>query len=237
MSNVVYAALSRQTNLEHEFASVANNIANASTTGFRGERHIFSEYVRAISGEPSLSQTRIGAREVDLSQGELASTDGPLDVAIEGKGFFVVNTPIGERLTRAGAFLRDAQGLLVTPEGYGVQDQGGGPLIIEADAGAISISQDGVIIAGNAAVGRLRIVDADVTTLEREGASLFRTDADLQETSSIVRQGFLESSNISPVIEIARMIEVQRAFEINAQFISEENDRIARAIDVISGRR
>jgi flagellar basal-body rod protein FlgF len=237
MSNAVYAALSRQTSLEREFTSVANNVANASTTGFRGEHHIFSEYVRAISGEPSLSQTRIGARQIDLGQGELVPTDGPLDVAIEGKGFFVVDTPLGERLTRAGAFLRDAQGLLVTPEGYGVQGQGGGPLIVEAGVGDISISQDGVITAGNAPIGRLRTVEADVTTLEREGASLFRTTAALQETSAIIRQGFLESSNISPVIEIARMIEIQRAFEMSAQFLSEENDRIARAIEVISGRR
>jgi flagellar basal-body rod protein FlgF len=237
MSNVIYAALSRQAGLEREFTSVANNVANASTAGFRGERHSFSEYVRAIPGEPSLSLTRVGARSIDLQQGELVATNGPLDVAIIGPGFFVVETPLGERLTRAGAFLRNAEGVLTTADGHYVHGEGGGAITIAAGAEQITISADGTISAGDAALGKLRIVDADVAGLQREGSSLFRSTAPVAERIATVRQGFIESSNVSPVIELSRMIEVQRAFEIGAQFLSEENDRIARAIEAIGGRR
>lgn len=237
MTNVVYAALSRQAGLEREISSIANNIANTATTGFRGERHIFSEYVRSIPGEASLSQTRIGARAIDLRQGELVPTNGALDVAIVGPGFFIVETPQGERLTRAGSFLRNVEGVLTTADGHPVHGEGGGSIAIAADAGKIAISADGTISVGDVPVGKLRIVDADIAGLEREGLSLFRSATPVVEANSIIRQGFIESSNVSPVAELSRMIEVQRAFEIGAQFISEESDRIARAIEAIGGRR
>ncbi len=237
MSNVTYAALSRQAGLEREFTSVANNLANVSTAGFRGERHVFSEYVRAISGEPSLSQTRIGARAIDLRQGELVPTNGPLDVAIVGTGFFVVETALGERLTRAGSFLRNSEGVLTTGDGHIVQGEGGGAISIATDIDEIAISGEGTISAGDAVIGKLRIVEVDIAGLEREGNSLFRSIAPLEDKGAVIRQGFIESSNVSPVIELSRMIEVQRAFEIGSQFLSEENDRIARAIEAIGGRR
>lgn len=237
MSNVIYAALSRQTGLELEFASLANNVANATTAGYRGERHIFSEYVNAVDGGPSLSQTRIGGRALNLDQGDLSPTGGALDVALEGSGFFVVNTPGGERLTRAGAFLLNAEGVLVTADGHTLQGEGGGAIAVPAGAEPIVISSDGTISAGTSAIGRLRAVEVDAVALEREGDSLFRTTAPLVEASPTFRQGFIEASNVSPVVELSRMIEAQRAFEIGAQFLSQESDRISRAIEAIGGRR
>ena len=155
MSNVIYAVLSRQAALEREFDSVANNIANASTTGFRSERRIFSEYVNAIAGEPSLSQTRDAGRGLDLGQGELVATGGPFDLAIDGRGFFVVDTPLGARLTRSGAFVQDAGGLLTTREGFPVHGAGGGPIAIPRGAGPIVVSSDGVLSANGAVFGRI----------------------------------------------------------------------------------
>jgi flagellar basal-body rod protein FlgF len=237
VSNVIYAALSRQTALQHEFASVANNIANASTTGFRSERHAFSEFVSALRGGPSLSQTRIGARFINQAPGVLVATNGVLDLAIEGAGFFVVDTPQGERLTRAGAFWPNTEGLLVSAEGFPVQSEGGGAISIPAGAASIVVSRDGVISVGGATLAKVRVVETNATALAREGSSLFRSTGDIVESNAAIRQGFLEASNVSPVLEIARMVEIQRAYEVGAQFIAQESDRIERAVETIGGRR
>jgi len=237
MSNIIYSALSRQSALEREFEAVANNIANASTSGFRGERHIFSEYVNAIQGEPSLSQTRIGARKIDESPGALIATDGVFDVAIEGDGYFVLETPRGERLTRAGSFLPNEEGVLTALDGAPVQGEGGSLINIPAGARSVVISEDGVISVAGEPIAKLRIVTAKQAELAREGSSRFRAVGELTEAEAQVRQGHIEASNVSTVVELSRLIEIQRAYEIGAQFISQESERIERAIEVIGGRR
>lgn len=238
MSNVSYVALSRQQALASELSSVANNVANADTTGYRRDVFIFSEYVNALRGEPSLSQTRIGGRMIDAAQGDFVATNAPLDVAIEGAGYFTVETPAGPRLTRAGAFAVNDAGVIATAEGYAVGGEGGSPIAIPPGAGALVISADGVVSVGGAPVGRFEIVDAPPTALVREGDSLFRVAG---ETTTIsqpkLRQGHLEGSNVNAVLEISRLIEVQRAFEIGQQMMNEETERQRRAIDALGGAR
>ncbi len=237
MSNAIYAALSRQTALDKELSSIANNIANASTVGYRKDKQIFSEYVNAIPAEPSLSQTRIGGRAISADQGDFIATGGALDVAIEGAGFFVVQTPQGERLTRAGAFLRNEEGVLATAEGHTVHGEGGGSIALPDGAGVIVIAADGVISASGAAIARIRVVSADPILLQREGSTLLKAGGALSEIDASVRQGFLESSNAQPVLELSRLIEVQRAFEIGQQLLANESERIERAVEVIGGNR
>lgn len=236
MSNVINAALSRQVSLERELASLANNIANASTAGYRRDTHIFSEYVNALRGEPSLSQTRIGGRAISADQGDLVATKAPFDLAIEGRGFFVIQTPEGQRLTRAGAFLRNDQGALANAQGDILAGEGGGAIAIPNSAGAIVIAGDGVVSADGEVLGKIRVVDADPTTLQREGDTRFRTDAPLADVASTIRQGFIEQSNVDPVIELARLIEVQRSFELGQQLVNGESERVERAISVIGGQ-
>lgn len=237
MSNAIYAALSRQAALDKELASLANNIANASTTGFRADGQIFSEYVSAVPAQPSLSLTRIGGRLVDTGQGDLVQTGGVLDLAIEGDGFFVVQTSRGERLTRSGAFQRNESGLLSTNDGSLVLGAGGGAIALPGGAGEIVVSQDGVISSGNAVIGQIRVAGADPTSLSREGTTLFRAAGPLTEIDPVVRQGFIEASNVEPVLELSRLIEVQRAFEIGQQLLASESERVERAVSVIGGSR
>jgi flagellar basal-body rod protein FlgF len=238
MSNVSYVALSRQQALASELSSVANNIANSDTAGFRRDAFIFSEYVNALRGEPSLSQTRIGGRMIDAAQGDFVATDGPLDVAIEGAGFFTVETPAGPRLTRAGAFAVNDAGVIATAQGHAVGGEGGSPIAIPPGAGGIVISADGVVSADGAPLGRFEIVDAPPTALVREGDNLFRATG---ETTPIdqpkLRQGHLEGSNVNAVLEISRLIEVQRAFEMGQQLMNEETERQRRAIETLGGAR
>ncbi|SMX40341.1 flagellar hook-basal body complex protein [Octadecabacter ascidiaceicola] len=233
MENATYTALTRQSGLMNEMRIVANNIANLSTTGFRSEGVIFAEHVKALGpNDPSLSMATASARETLSSQGTLTQTGGSFDLAIEGDGFFLVATPQGERLTRAGAFTPNENGDLVTPEGYNVLDAGGAPVFVPQGAGPVGIAPDGTISAGGQPVGQIGLVNPiNLAGMVREDGVRFRAD-DGHEPALEGRmlQGFVEESNVDPVLEISRMIEVQRAYELGQSFLDKEDERIRSAI-------
>ena len=159
--------------------------------------------------------TEARARYTDELQGSLQETGGTLDLAIEGDGYFTVMTPAGERLTRAGAFTRNADGVVVNMDGHPLLDEGGGEITIPFEAKSVGVSADGTLSVDGAPAARIGLVDVeDQTRLFREAGVLFRADAGTVpvEDGRIV-QGFLEQSNVSPVAEMARMVEVQRAYE------------------------
>jgi len=236
MTNVPYVLLSRQAALARELDNIANNIANANTTGFRRDAAIFTEYVNAIKGEPSISQTRIGARFLDSAQGEMIASGGKLDLAVEGDGFFGVITPAGLRLTRAGAFLLNAEGVIVTKKGFPVSGDGGSPISIPPGASEISISADGNVAADGNIVGRIALLSAPNTALARDGNDLLLSNEEPAPLDTgRVRQGYLEASNVNPVIEISRLIEVQRAFELEQQIVNDDARRVQQAIEVLGG--
>ncbi len=238
MSNTIYATLTRQSGLWNEMQVVANNVANTATTGYRGEGVIFAEHVKSVGGEtPSLSMATASGRRTHLHQAELAQTGGTFDLAIEGEGFFQIETPAGLRLTRAGAFVPTPEGTLATPEGYLLLDAGAAPVFVPADAQSIAISPDGTISADGAPLGQIGLVTPETyEELKREDGVRFQTDAELlpSEDGSIL-QGFLESSNVDPVGEISRMIEVQRSYEMGQAFLEREDERL-RSIMTLIGR-
>ncbi len=224
-----YVALTRQSGLAKELQSVANNIANLSTTGYRREGVIFAEAVEALPVEGgSVAMTEARARYTDTLQGSLDQTGGKLDLAIEGNGYFTVMTPQGERLTRAGAFTRNADGVVVNMDGHPLLDEGGGEITIPFEAKSVGVAADGTLSVDGAPAARIGLVDvADQTSLFREAGVLFRADAGTEpvEDGRIV-QGFLEQSNVNPVAEMARMVEVQRAYEYGQKLMDQEDDRI-----------
>jgi len=224
-----YVALTRQSGLAKELQSVANNIANLSTTGYRREGVIFAEEVRALPVEGgSVAMTEARARYTDGLQGSLQETGGKLDLAVEGTGYFTVMTPDGERLTRAGAFTRNQDGVVVNMDGHPLLDEGGGEITIPFEATSIGVSADGTISVDGAPAARIGlVVPADPTRLMREAGVLFRAEGGSQpvEQGRVV-QGFLEQSNVNPVAEMARMVEVQRAYEYGQKLMDQEDDRI-----------
>lgn len=233
-----YVALTRQSGLTREMQSVANNIANISTNGFRREGVIFAEEVRALPLEGgAVAMTEARARYTDAAQGALEQTNGTLDLALEGEGYLTVMTPQGQRLTRAGAFGRDADGQIVSPEGHALLDEGGGAIAIPPEARSIGISADGTVSADGQPLAKIGIVTVeDQTRLFRESGTLFR--ADIQPApaeNATVLQGFLEGSNVNPIIEIARMIEVQRAYEYGQKLMDQEDARIRLVVRTLSG--
>lgn len=224
-----YVALTRQSGLAREMQSVANNIANISTTGFRREGVIFAEEVKALPLEGgAVAMTSARARFTDAAQGALQQTNGTLDLAIEGPGFFTVMTPGGERLTRAGAFGRDADGQIVSAEGHLLLDEGGGAIAIPFEARTIGIAADGTVSADGEPLARVGVMTVeDQTKLFRESGTLFRAETQTVPVEGAkVLQGFLEQSNVDPILEIARMIEVQRAYEYGQKLMDQEDARI-----------
>lgn len=236
MDNAGYTTLTRQSGLMREMQVVANNIANASTTGYRQEGVIFSEYVQAVEDGPSLSMANGNVRNTSYAQGVLTQTGGQFDFAIEGDAFFLVETPEGERLTRAGSFTPNAEGDLVTNDGYRVLDAGGAPVFIPPDASDLSVAGDGTISAGGTPLGQLGLVaPVDPNEMTRQSGILFDAPAGFEpaENGRVV-QGFLEGSNVNSVLQIARMIEVQRAYEMGQSFAESEDERIRTAIKALT---
>lgn len=237
MDNAVYALLSRQSGLMEELRVLADNIANASTSGFRREEVIFAEHVARINpAEPSLSIGTASGRRIDPDQGPLKVTGSAFDLAIEGPGFFEVDTPEGRRLTRAGAFSASAEGVLVTPAGHPVLDVGGAPILIPPEAQDISVGSDGTVSAGGQPLGQLsRVLPADWTDLQRRGGSLFESPSGtIPAEDGKILQGFIEESNVTAFLEYSRLIEIQNAYVQGQKFLEQENERVRSVIQVLS---
>ncbi|MBN2906227.1 MAG: flagellar hook-basal body complex protein [Rhodobacteraceae bacterium] len=233
MGNIGYTTLTRQAGLMREMQSVAHNIANAATTGFRREGLIFAEHVAAVEGPGgSLSMATANVRNTDLTQAPLTQTGGRFDFAIEGEGFFLLETPQGERLTRAGSFTPSAEGELVSPDGYRLLDAGGAPVFVPPDSANVALSADGTLSADGRALTQIGLyLPAEPTAMTRAAGTMFdpggATDPALNAT---LVQGFVEQSNVDPVAEIARMIEVQHAYEMGQGFLDREDERIRNVI-------
>ncbi len=220
---------------------IANNLANVSTPGFKREAAKFEEYVTRVrpaedqKGAQSVSFVKDAGVLRDSSQGNLEKTGATYDVALTSRGYFQVQTPAGMRYTRDGHFSLDANGNLVTSEGYQVQGDGGAITIAPTD-GDINIASDGTLSSvvngvGNA-LGKIKVVDfANDDALTKQGANLYSTSqAPSAPTLVNMRQGSLESSNVQPVIEISKMIEVMRAYEATATLSKSEEDLKRQAI-------
>ena len=229
-----YATLTRQSGLMREMGVVANNIANASTSGFRREGVVFSEYVTALDQDPSLSMSYASGRDVDLSQAGLSQTGGSFDFAIQGDGFFLIDTPDGQKLTRAGSFTPSAEGELVTPDGYRLLDAGGAPIFIPPDAKAVALAADGTLSANGDPIAQVGLWQpADPLALRHQAGTMFSGGELIPVEGATVMQGMLEDSNVQPVSEIARMIEVQRAYELGQKFLDAEDERVRGVIQTL----
>lgn len=235
MENTTYTTLTRQVGLMREMQVVANNIANAATTGFRQEGVVFSEFVQPMPNGPSVSMATARVHDTSMAQGGLTQTGNSFDFAIEGDGFFLIETPQGERLTRSGSFSPSAEGDLVTNDGFRVLDAGGAPIFVPPTAKQIMAAADGTLSADGQPMAQIGIVQpADPLSMIREDGVMFDAQAGFEPVENPrVVQGFLEGSNVDPVGQIARMISVQRAYEMGQSFLDAENERVRSAIQTL----
>ncbi|EKE74671.1 flagellar basal body rod protein FlgF [Celeribacter baekdonensis B30] len=222
--------------LNREMQAIANNIANVSTTGFRKEGLIFSEYISDLEqGEDSLSMAEGNVRLTNDSQGPLTPTGGAYDFAIEGDGFFMIDTPDGQALTRAGAFTTNDQGELTTHDGYRLLDNGGAAIFIPPDAGTVAVSSDGTLSADGLPLSQIGLyMPEDPNTLTRtNGVRFMTTGPIIPQENAVILQGYVENSNVNAITEVARMIEVQHAYTMGQKFMEQEHERIQSVISTL----
>lgn len=228
MDTAGYLNLGRQAGLLREMRTVANNIANMSTNGYRAERVLYSEYVKDRGTDHASASLGHGnVRASDFSQGALRQTGGALDIAIEGEGFFRLRTPEGEVLSRQSSFSLSADGTVVDMLGSQLLDEGGAPIALPNGAGQPSIGPDGTISIGGDVLARIGVwaVDDPSALVRRDGVR-FAVPETAVPTEAGVMQGFVEMSNVDPVTQISRMIEVQRAYELTQSLMEREDERI-----------
>ncbi len=234
MENTTYVALSRQATLRRQMDVVANNLANMSTHGFKSGQMMFVEHLTKSKGgdgllTPKLSYVRDIATMTDTKPGAIETTGNPLDIAIQGEGFLVVQTPDGEHYTRNGRLQLDNTGQLVNQLGQPILADGGAPLIFAPEDTEIVISKDGTVSTNNGELGKLRVVRFDNDQkLERTSGAQFTTTEDnpAQDVDTpTVLQGAVEGSNVEPILEMANMITVHRAYDSVKSFIEREDER------------
>jgi flagellar basal-body rod protein FlgF len=263
METPTYIALSRQMVLSRQMDVVANNIANASTPGFKAEEVVMSEYKIAAERPVKLSYVQDFATARDFRDGPLRATGNDLDLAIQGDGFFVVQTPAGNRYTRVGRFQLDKDGQIVTSQGYPVL-AGGAPVTVNPDDGPVNIAEDGSISTDRAKNGTQQQVVArlDVVSFPNKNALVPEQDnvysaggqtpravntdlgtahvglpiAGTATTGSATKilHGMLEDSNVQTIVQMTSMIQVTRNYQAVQKFLDEEHQRQLNAVSSIT---
>ena len=227
MENTLLIGLSRQATLARQLDVIANNLANVRTSGYKSESMMFEEFlmptarVDDMTGQDqNLSYVIDSGLARDFTTGMFETTGNELDVALEGEGWMVVETPAGERYTRNGEFSLNSEGELVNSSGHRVLGDGG-PIVFTSEDTSIVIAADGIISSSSGEKGKLRIVEFEImSSLSKEGENLYSSSTEPTAAQfPRVAQGMIERSNVQPVLETARMIEVTRAYVSNAKMM------------------
>lgn len=242
MENAFLVGLSQQMAATRAMEVIANNLANLGTPAFKHEDVAFEQYMVPVQateaeGGGTVNVSFVLDRGVvrDLSSGRMEQTGSLFDMAIDGPGYFVVQAPEGERYTRNGHFRLDAQGQVVTEDGYVVQSDGGA-ITLQPQDGDLRVGSDGSLSTDLQILGKLRVVTfADERALKKMGASFYDAagQAATPAAKPSVRQGMIEKSNVEPVIEIAHMIDVMRAYQASVELTKSGEDLLKQAIEKI----
>jgi flagellar basal-body rod protein FlgF len=238
MDSSLLINLSQQMAAYRSMDVIANNLANVSTPAFKRDSLKFEEYVQ--NGQPdegedspqSLCFVQDAGISRDFSEGAIEKTGAPFDLAINGQGYFTVKTANGDRYTRNGHFTLDAQGRIATEEGDVLQGDGG-EITVTSDDGDIHIANDGTVTGIKGQLGKLKLVSFDdERALQKEGSSFYSTNQTPKTVAAPdIKQGALESSNVSAVVEISHMIEVMRAYQATASLSQNQQQMMQQAID------
>ena len=235
MDTALYVGLSRQVTLQRALDIAANNIANADTAGFKVEQMLLQTdpLTPPVAGASPVNYVIDNGLSRDFGQGDMETTTNPFDVAVEGAGFFTVQTPQGDRYTRDGRFKVDSQDRLVNHNGDPVMSSSGSAITFDPTKPAPTIAPDGTISQGAASLGKLGVVRfADLSVLQKAGDTSFTAPdgAATQAGDAVVRQGMVGHSNVQPVLEITHLIEITRAYERVSKMIEASQTMTSTAI-------
>lgn len=240
MQDSLYVALSSQIALERRLDTIADNVANASTIGFRATGVKFEDVVSG-TGPKSVSFASSGNTYLSNAHGSMTETGNPFDFAIQGDAWFAIETPVGTVMTRDGRFSMNDAGELMSIEGHPVLDSGGAPIQLDPRNGPPKAGADGSLRQGDQLVGAIGLYDFDpgqnFVRYGNSGIVPARTPEPVTDRSDVgVAQGFLEESNVNPVLEMTRLIMVQRAFENTAALIRQANTTTDDAIKTLGSK-
>lgn len=240
MESGIYVAVSSQLANERRLATIADNIANTNTAGFRETQVRFAE-ILGRNGEKNTSFVDPAEGFLSGKQGTLNQTGSDLDFAINGNGWFLVDTPSGPAITRDGRFSINPEGLLVTIDGFPVLDQGESPVQINRGAGPVSVDASGIMHQNNAVIGSIGVFDApDPQETRRVGSLAILPDgapaAAVDRTDFSVQQGFVEESNVDAVKQITTMIKVQRNFEETSSLMQQSEQSLSELVRLLGGK-
>ena len=234
MSVSLDVALSAQMALMKRMETIAHNVANANTAGFRAEEVSFSSLISNNTLTPTAFSSE-GDSHIMRDSGALKLTGNPLDVAVSGDAWFGISTPGGTVYTRDGRFKISPTGALQTLNGHSVLDVGGAPIQLDASAGEPRIAADGMITQGNRQAGALGLFqiapEAELKRYENSGVIPNRAAQPLLDFTSVrVQQGYVEGSNVNPVLQMTKLIAVSRSFEAVSNAIRDSERRMDNAI-------
>lgn len=242
MVNGLYTARNGMMLLQEMVDNTAHNLSNANTTGFKKSLMASMAQVDIQrNDEYKLHQDeehQMSENYIDFEQGSLVGTENPFDVALEGDGFFSIETANGVRYTRNGSFTRNGMGELVTLQGNRVLDVNGSPISLD-EARDMSVSSAGVIYADGVSVGQLALVDFEDkrSALSREGYNLFSLrDPEAQPQAALnarVKQGFVEASNVNIVDAMVEMIRFQRNYEMDQRAVTSCDETLQKAVNEV----
>lgn len=232
MQNPGYIALSRQIALTRQMDVTANNIANIDAAGFKRQGILFKEHLSEVeSGAPVSYVEEVGTVR-DLAQGPLRVTGRDLDLAIDGDGYFTVETPGGVRYGRGGQFQLNADGEIVNRNGHALLNDEGERIQLPEGASKITVTKAGAILADGAEVAKIEAKRFEnPQSLVHTADGLYRSDFPAEaDPESVIMQGALEGSNVNPVSELVYMLEIQRDYQASHKMMKGEHDRLTRAI-------
>ena len=240
MQSGLYVALSSQMALDKRLTTIADNVANAGTVGFRATGVKFEDVVSGL-GDKSVAFASAGNTYLSSQTGSMRETGSPFDFAIKGDAWFAFESPQGPVMTRDGRFTMLETGDLVTLEGYPVLDAGGAPIQLDPQGGPPEAGADGTLRQDGrlmAAIGLFQFQPGlDFTRYGNSGVVPFgMPEPVLDRIDAGVTQGFVEDSNVNPVLEITRLIQVQRAFEHVSALIRDSEQALDQAISTLGPR-
>ena len=234
MQSNFHVALSAQISLQKRLETIANNVANASTVGFRAEEVKFETVLSHASSTP-VAFASAGQGYLSRASGEIVRTDNPLDVAVQGDAWLGIQTPAGPVYTRDGRLKMTPTGELQTLNGYAVLDAGSSPVQLDPNAGAPRIARDGAISQNNRAIGAIGLFKIDdkasLKRFDNSGVIPDRPATPAVEFSKIgMQQGFIERANVNPVMEMSKLIMVSRAFDAVSSSLKDSESAQQEAI-------
>lgn len=240
MDNINYIALSRQMALWKQMDTVSNNMANMNTAGFKQDDTLFSSYLvqtadaQGIGSAPLYFTEDFGTFQ-NFAEGAFEETGNVFDVAIQGDGFFCVETPAGEMYTRKGQFSLSSEGALITNDGALVLSENNEPIFFAPGEKEITITESGDVMTENGTIARLKVAHfADNQKLLKVAGTMFENvagnDMTIGTDNMRLAQGAIEKSNVNPIEEMTKLIKVQRSYEYVQQMIDNEHDRLSNTI-------